>query len=391
MELHEKFGEFGKRAFESDPAFEAAMDKVAQLIQGFRLIINTLTDKTPAAESFAKYSDMLLKKSKNIPREEELDTKLTKLVTLFQYVDDKDIFQKFYARALAKRLIQSLSVSNEMELAVLSKLKVSCGYEYTSKLQRMFTDISVSQELSKTFELFVADNNLKLNGAFHVNVLTEGSWPLLGNLKEIKPPPEMDLNIQAFTRFYDTQFTGRKLTWYHHLSRWQVLLTYLDKPYELSLSMNQFLVIQTFNKAQKQDKTQVAEKCELGEEETDLILKQYEDCRILNITGDQVELNLRFSSKKLKLKLGQGVPDKTERKQVIKSVDEDRKLFLQATIVRIMKARKQCTHAELVAQVIQQSKSRFEPQVGAIKKNIETMIEKEFIKRGVGSNYEYVC
>lgn len=42
---------------------------------------------------------------------------------------------------LAKRLIHSLSVSMDAEEAMINKLKQACGYEFTSKLHRMFTDI----------------------------------------------------------------------------------------------------------------------------------------------------------------------------------------------------------------------------------------------------------
>lgn len=43
------------------------------------------------------------------------------------------------------------------------------------------------------------------------------------------------------------------------------------------------------------------------------------------------------------------------------SVSADRSLYLQATIVRILKMRKQITHAQLVAEVIEQSRARFVP------------------------------
>ena len=32
-----------------------------------------------------------------------------------------------------------------MEEQMINKLKATCGYEFTSKLQRMFTDIGLSQ------------------------------------------------------------------------------------------------------------------------------------------------------------------------------------------------------------------------------------------------------
>ena len=78
------------------------------------------------------------------------------------------------------------------------------------------------------------------------------------------------------------------------------------------------------------------------------------------------------------------------------SVDEDRKLYLQATIVRIMKSRKNLNHNSLIQEVliiylnfwfffydfnffkvINQSKQRFNPSISLIKKCIEALIDKQ--------------
>ena len=43
---------------------------------------------------------------------------------VFKYIEDKDVFQKFYARMLAKRLVNQNSASDNAESAMISKLKV---------------------------------------------------------------------------------------------------------------------------------------------------------------------------------------------------------------------------------------------------------------------------
>jgi cullin 1 len=62
---------------------------------------------------------------------------------LFKYLEDKDVFQTFYTTKLSKRLIHGVSASDESEASMISKLKEACGFEYTNKLQRMFTGESV--------------------------------------------------------------------------------------------------------------------------------------------------------------------------------------------------------------------------------------------------------
>ena len=43
---------------------------------------------------------------------------------VFKYIEDKDIFEKFYSKMFAKRLISGLSVNDDAESCMISKLKV---------------------------------------------------------------------------------------------------------------------------------------------------------------------------------------------------------------------------------------------------------------------------
>ena len=46
-------------------------------------------------------------------------------MVVFKYIEDKDVFQKFYSKMLAKRLVGHLSASDDAEASMISKLKVS--------------------------------------------------------------------------------------------------------------------------------------------------------------------------------------------------------------------------------------------------------------------------
>ncbi len=73
-------------------------------------------------------------------------------MTVFKYVEDKDVFQKFYSKMLAKRLVNATSASDDAETSMISKLKEACGFEYVSKLQKMFQDIGTSKDLNDNFK-----------------------------------------------------------------------------------------------------------------------------------------------------------------------------------------------------------------------------------------------
>ena len=67
-----------------------------------------------------------------------MEDTLNQVMVVFKYIEDKDVFQKFYSKMLAKRLVQHMSASDDAEASMISKLKQACGFEYTCKLQRMF-------------------------------------------------------------------------------------------------------------------------------------------------------------------------------------------------------------------------------------------------------------
>ncbi|KAJ5575052.1 Cullin [Penicillium hetheringtonii] len=104
-------------------------------------------------------------------------------------------------------------------------------------------------------------------------------------------------------------------------------------------------------------------------------------------------LNYNFKNKKIKVNLN--IQIKSEQKQesddTHKTIEEDRKLLLQSAIVRIMKSRKKMRHVQLVQEVIQIVKSRFPPKISDIKKNIEALMEKDYIERLDGDEIAYIA
>lgn len=135
------------------------------------------------------------------------------LVNIFRYVDDKDVFQKNYSKLLAKRLIHNTSLSEEAEELMISKLKQCCGYEYTSKLQQMFTDMRLSLALNSKFGQTEVGGVAASNG-FKVLVLQSGAWPLgMGTNSPLQLLPVQEQCLRHFEVFYESQHSGRKLNW----------------------------------------------------------------------------------------------------------------------------------------------------------------------------------
>ena len=57
--------------------------------------------------------------------EQEIENVLDKSMVLFRFLQEKDVFERYYKQHLAKRLLLNKSVSDDSEKNMISKLKVS--------------------------------------------------------------------------------------------------------------------------------------------------------------------------------------------------------------------------------------------------------------------------
>ena len=64
----------------------------------------------------------------------------------------KDVFEAFYKKDLAKRLLVGKSASVDAEKSMLSKLKQECGGAFTVKLEGMFKDMELSKDIMLAFK-----------------------------------------------------------------------------------------------------------------------------------------------------------------------------------------------------------------------------------------------
>jgi len=109
--------------------------------------------------------------------------------------------------------------------------------------------------------------------------------------------------------------------------------------------------------------------------------------------GDSFQVNQDFSSKAKKVKIlsiSAKRENDHERSLTKSKIVDDRKPQIEATIVRVMKAKKRLDHNSIVMEVTAQVRNRFMPTPADIKKHIETLIEREYIERDPSDRKMYV-
>eukprot|EP00118_Oscarella_pearsei_P019229 m.203404 g.203404 ORF g.203404 m.203404 type:complete len:770 (+) comp39621_c2_seq32:138-2447(+) len=399
LDSHKKYCALVLTSFENDTGFVTALDKACGKFVNTNSVTRSAQGSSKSPELLARFCDALLKKSSKSPEEAELDDSLNQVMVVFKYIEDKDVFQKFYAKMLAKRLVQQNSASEDSEESMISKLKQMCGFEYTSKLQRMFQDIGVSKSLNDRFKAHLQKTE-PLEVDFSIQVLSSGSWPFQQSIP-IALPVELEKSCQRFTTFYNGQHNGRKLNWLYQMSKGELVTHCFKNRYTVQASTFQMNVLLQYNSGDAYTVEQLESATQLKQELLVQVVSTLLRSKLMLCDSETVgktsviRLFLGYRNKKLKVNIN--VPlraeQKQEQEQTHKTVEEDRKLLIQAAIVRIMKMRKESKHQPLLAEVIGQLSTRFKPRVPVIKKCIDILIEKEYLERvdGQKDTYRYLA
>ncbi|GLD96605.1 hypothetical protein PINS_up005288 [Pythium insidiosum] len=267
LALRERFVTFLTECFADDPQFYKSIKT------GFETFMNV---NTVCAGYLAQYLDELLRSKTRF--EEELESRVTQVIALFRYLQDKDVFEEFYKVLLAKRLLNARGTSDEAEKVVIAKLKAECGYQFTSKLEGMFKDISISKDLMELYRKFLTSARASASGDTHpmikmespsselvvdpsganaavplsVQVLTSGFWPT-ETPATCTLPPAMTQLVRSFEMFYVARHNGRKLAWMTNMGTVDLRATFFGETgntkqrHELNVSSYQAVILLLFN------------------------------------------------------------------------------------------------------------------------------------------------
>ena len=389
ISIHDRYWSLIQEVLSADSGFAAEMNKA------FDHFMNLPNNRSP--EFLSLYIDDKLKKGAKGVTEEEKTALVDKCLVLFRRLEEKDMFERYYKNHLSKRLLSGRSASSDAEREVITKLKSECGVSFTHKLEGMFKDVQLSADIMDEFK--ASEVGKRLDIEMDVKVLTTGFWPQNGGTCNL--PPEIHRCQEAFKQFYLNNHSGRILTWQTSEGTAELKASFGKKNHELSCSTTQMAILCLFNQADKMTFTEIKEATglEVLDLKRDLLALSCAKYKILTKEPkskkvkptDEFSFNETFKSKLFKFKIAQVITKESskERQETIKKVDDDRKFKIDAAVVRIMKARKELAHAQLVADVITQLRSRFSPAPSHIKRQIEKLIERGYLERSPKSRSVY--
>lgn len=236
------------------------------------------TDNTKVGEMIAKYVDQLLRGgAKAIPQaltlrrsssivapqpvveedneddeideDAEINIQLDQVLDLFRFVQGKAIFEAFYKKDLARRLLMARSASADAERSMLTRLKTECGSGFTQNLEQMFKDVELAREEMQSYKQRLEERVGFEKGKkvdLSVNILSAAAWPTYPDVPVIIPA-NIKRAIDDFELHYKSKHTGRKLDWKHALAHCQIKATFDKGSKELVVSSFQAIVLLLFN------------------------------------------------------------------------------------------------------------------------------------------------
>ncbi|XP_047331162.1 cullin-3A-like [Impatiens glandulifera] len=371
-------------------SFNNQKEFIKALNSSFEYFIN-LSPRSP--EFISLFLDDKLRKGL-----EDIEIVLDKVIDIFRFLHNKDKFEKYYKQHLSKRLLYDKTVSDESERSLIGKLKSECGFHYTSKLEGMFKDIESSREKMDYFLLnYVNSTDDRI---IAIKVLTTGYWPIQP-IPECNLPSEVCYLTNRFKIYYLGIHSGRRLSWQTNMGNAYLRAIFgktRTTKYRLYVSIYQMCVLMLFNDATRLSYKEIEQATKIPS--TDLnkclislahtgnggrnVLRKKPKTKVIG-EDDMFKVNDMFRSKCYKVMLGGRGNSKqvseAESQKNQERLEVDRKPQIEAAIVRIMKTRRVLTHNNVIAEVTSYLQPYFLVRLPEIKNRIESLIDREFLKR----------
>ncbi|KAG1746967.1 Cullin family-domain-containing protein [Suillus lakei] len=356
------------------------------------------------AEQIAKHVDRLMRHGQRSMSDAAFEALLDAALALYRFTDDKDVFRTFYHRALAKRLLLERSASDDFEKAMLKKLKEKYDPEFGMG-DHMFNDLALSRDIMREYYARIRDDSSAQK--LSVMVLQRSVWPFLARTKDVDLPSWMQADLNNYTTFYKIKHQGHKLDWDHSLGTATVKARFTAGPKDLTVSLYHAVVLLLFNEEKEIGYRQILEETRMGNFKIDdgelrrtlqslacankKVLKKRPVGKDVN-DNDVFYFNAEFTDPRAKVHINSIQAKETveENQRTQSHIEGDRKHYLDAAIVRIMKAKKELSHEQLKNETIDAVKSHFVPEVSVIKLRIDGLVEQEYLRRDAEDRNLYI-
>ncbi|KAI6137208.1 Cullin family-domain-containing protein [Pisolithus sp. B1] len=311
----------------------------------------------------------------------------------------RDMSDRIQTDKDARRLLLERSASDDFEKAMLKKLKEKYDPEFGMG-DHMFNDLALSRDLLHEYRGRLAEGSRQRN--LSVMVLQRSHWPFASRKKDVDLPLWMQSELAAYVKFYKSKHQGHKLDWDHSIGTATLKSRFSSATKDLTVSLYQAVVLLLFNESAELGYKQILEATRMDEGElkrtlqslacaNKKVLRKQPVGKDVN-ERDVFYFNSEFTDPRAKVHINsiqaKETPEESTRAQ--SHIDSDRKHYLDAAIVRIMKAKKELMYEQVKTQTIEAVKNHFVPEVSVIKQRIAGLVEQEYLRRDEDDMNRYI-
>ncbi|KAJ6232572.1 cullin [Anaeramoeba flamelloides] len=430
MNLRLKINSIIKDSFKNDHDFINRGDKC------FHQFLNGDSNVAKNLPLFMDYQIKYLNKKKI----NEIKAILSIFAEILKFINDKDLFQKYYEFYLSRRLIKNY----KSEKLIIKQIQSKSWSLLTLKMEDMFNGVDQSKKEFQDFCLYldkVRQNGECVKGGeqilFKPYIMKRSIWPKILNFN-LNLSPMLEESVNIFKKYYCTKYTNRLLSWQFNVGLSEIEYT-LQAPKEmmsveiseeeaqdggagiddiktenlkkgtkessfttfsLVVSTIQMVVLLAFNNNLNQN--MLSYSCKQLRKMINIPFYCLKDAfigliskktpilkRIKFISENKIHdqdiftLNTDFfsSEKKIKVKnVVQTIPD-TQHNAIDKKIGIQRDVLIECEIVQIMKKRKNIPSKDLISLVLQSLQPKFKPTVSMIEQRIRNLIDREYLKK----------
>jgi hypothetical protein len=370
--------------FENNVVYKKEIENVYKYYFGKMEEKDTISDNKNKIilYDFIKYFDKLLKKDNIIYNKIGITSK----IYVMYYCNNKDIFIESYHHMMCRRLLQGKSINMENERMFVDVIKSLFG---SVKMESLLIDYINSESVKEEYEKYSYVQRIQNKIEYTPRLLCHSFWSTyLENQNMYKIPIEIRKYEEDFEKYYKTKFQKRKLMYDYMNSKATIRGIYQHNVvYEFEMNALQVILLIVLS---NNGKMMSLEECFENTQIPIVYLKYIchsmsEKIKILNVKEGKYGINYNFISQQRKVIFPQLIFDQFHQKEELKDKNDhhiitQRKNIIQSMIIRIMKSRKSMDHNSLYEEICKNC-TLFVPDKKFMKSEIESLIEREYIKR----------
>jgi len=214
LALKDKFDGLWEDCFESDLILQTGLTH--SFTELFRL-----SARSP--EYVSLFIDDNFKRGLRGKSDAEVDRVLEKATVMIRHLTERDMFERYYQKHLARRLLHNKSEHPEAEKMMISRMQQELGKTFTLRFEGMFRDMTTSEELARQYHGHIKNVGAERQIDLGIHVLTSNNWPpeVMSRPSQLNQQSQVDCNYppeitrlqESFHKFYLKDRSGRVLRW----------------------------------------------------------------------------------------------------------------------------------------------------------------------------------